>query len=321
VIGFNTSGTDKNVDADWPAIQMASVTPLGNSGFQLIRQVIGKFEDDFSCPTGVPAGTCRWGDYSGASPDPGASPYANRGEVWLTNMYVKGGVDQNDVDWATFNWESVPTVTAKMTQPSNVFQKARPVGVAWQDVHGSLTYDVRFRSAPWNGYFGPWAPLDGDTNTPNTNDTLFAATGRTYCFSVQPRDVSGSWGFGIGRCTAVPLDDRELDASGPWARNFGPGFFAKTFSQSSSLGATLSKGGIRARQVMVLVETCPTCGSIQLFWNGQLVRSYNLFSPAVHQLVYLKVVTFGSVHVGALTIRVSSSGKPVIIDGLGVSRV
>jgi hypothetical protein len=46
---------------------------------------------------------CLWGDYPGASPDPGAPSTENHGQVWLTNMWARssGG-------WGTWNWTATP---------------------------------------------------------------------------------------------------------------------------------------------------------------------------------------------------------------------
>jgi hypothetical protein len=54
-------------------------------------------ENDFSCNP-----TCRWGDYSGATPDPAASMGGAAGEVWLTNEFAGGSAIH------TYNWEAKP---------------------------------------------------------------------------------------------------------------------------------------------------------------------------------------------------------------------
>jgi hypothetical protein len=69
------------------------------------------------------------------------------------------------------------------------------------------------------------------------------------------------------------------------------------------------------------VEKCPTCGSIKIYWNGSLKHTYSLHASRVLKKIYLSAVSFSSVQVGTLKIVVSSSGKPVIIDGLGISAV
>jgi hypothetical protein len=51
---------------------------------------------DSSCSTTTP---CRWGDYSGASPDPSAT--GTTGTVWLANQYNVSSGSSSDTDWRT----------------------------------------------------------------------------------------------------------------------------------------------------------------------------------------------------------------------------
>ncbi len=96
VMGFNTSSS-----TTFPAIRM--VSQLGSnaqSGFTLVVASPGK-NVDFSCKP-----TCRWGDYSGASPDPVAT--GTHGQVWLTNTYNQKSLTNSDVDWKTRIWTASP---------------------------------------------------------------------------------------------------------------------------------------------------------------------------------------------------------------------
>lgn len=97
VVGFNTSSSDTFV-----AIQMVSkVRDEPQSGFVLIKRSPGP-EKDFSCNP-----VCRWGDYSGATPDPAANPNFETGRVWLTNMWARPPGPQT-MDWRTWNWAAKP---------------------------------------------------------------------------------------------------------------------------------------------------------------------------------------------------------------------
>jgi hypothetical protein len=51
---------------------------------------------DSSCSTTT---ACRWGDYSGASPDPSAT--GTTGTVWLANQYNVSSGSSSDTDWRT----------------------------------------------------------------------------------------------------------------------------------------------------------------------------------------------------------------------------
>ena len=59
---------------------------------------------DFSC---TDTGTCRWGDYSGASPDPGATGAV--GKVWLGNQYNLANGSTSSTSWRTRVFAVTPT--------------------------------------------------------------------------------------------------------------------------------------------------------------------------------------------------------------------
>ena len=62
---------------------------------------------DFNCyqPT---RSSCRWGDYSGTSPDPGAPAGGPAGQVWLINQWNVASVDDDTPDWRTFTALATP---------------------------------------------------------------------------------------------------------------------------------------------------------------------------------------------------------------------
>jgi len=97
VMGFNTSSS-----STYPAIQMVTKRGSGaQSGFTLVKQASGP-NVDYSCSP------CRWGDYSGASPDPAASQTAASGTVWLSGEWNNASRTSQDVDWRTWNWFASP---------------------------------------------------------------------------------------------------------------------------------------------------------------------------------------------------------------------
>jgi hypothetical protein len=95
VMGFNTSSSSQ-----YPAIQMVSKRGASaQSAFVSVRQSTGA-TIDFTCGP-----TCRWGDYSGATPDPviGAG-----GQVWLSGEWNRPSIDGSTPTWATWNWAAAP---------------------------------------------------------------------------------------------------------------------------------------------------------------------------------------------------------------------
>jgi len=98
VMGFNTSSAQ-----EFPAIQMVSKIGAGpQSGFVLVKQSPGN-NVDFTCQD-----ACRWGDYSGAVPDPVADLTGATGKVWLTNEWNVASVNNKNIDWRTWIWGATP---------------------------------------------------------------------------------------------------------------------------------------------------------------------------------------------------------------------
>lgn len=51
-------------------------------------------------------GTCRWGDYAGATPDPAAGGIA--GAVWFSSMQSFNSNDTTSANWTTWNFAATP---------------------------------------------------------------------------------------------------------------------------------------------------------------------------------------------------------------------
>src|SRR5262249_29935715 len=95
----------------------------------------------------------------------------------------------------------------KVTAPSAT-TLSTSIPVKWtgtDNFSGVKTYDVRVRSAPWNGTFGAWTALR--TATTAKSLTYSASAGKTYCFGVRATDKAGNTSAypTTGTCTVVPL--------------------------------------------------------------------------------------------------------------------
>jgi hypothetical protein len=101
VLGFTTSSS-----STFAADRM--ISKIGNatqSGFVLVHSSPGN-DQGFDC---LQLSFCRWGDYSGATPDPAASQSGATGRVWLTQMYsTGGGQTTSHAEWGTWNWDATP---------------------------------------------------------------------------------------------------------------------------------------------------------------------------------------------------------------------
>jgi hypothetical protein len=102
VVNFNTSSATA-----YTAIQTSTI--IGNSPatpMQLVQQSTGS-DVDFTCyePGAI---SCRWGDYSGASPDPGGPINRTAGKVWLINQWNLPDINDSTPVWRTTLYEVRP---------------------------------------------------------------------------------------------------------------------------------------------------------------------------------------------------------------------
>jgi hypothetical protein len=80
----------------FPAIQFLSKKGANSqSPLTTLIQATGPNVDSSCSDTSA----CRWGDYSGASPDP--APTGTTGTVWLANQYNVASSTSSDTDWRT----------------------------------------------------------------------------------------------------------------------------------------------------------------------------------------------------------------------------
>ncbi len=198
----------------------------------------------------------------------------------------------------------------------------RSFTLAWSGTpgtHGIASYQVRFRRSPWNGSFGSTALW---RNTTARSATFIPAAGSTYCFSARAVDQGGFAGpWSSERCTTTPLDDRSLARSRGWYGGTGSTYFRSTWSRSYSYGARAVRTSVRARQIVLVATSCPTCGTVRVYLGSTLLRSINLYSSTTINRRIFTVAKFTSIRSGTVTVKVSSSRRRVLIDGLGISRM
>ncbi|MGQ0486262.1 MAG: 30S ribosomal protein S2, partial [Hyphomicrobiales bacterium] len=100
VIGYNVSSP-----SIFPRIVMGSSVNGAGVTYKVVKNGGGPYRD-YSCPS--PGDTCRWGDYSGAAPDPRPQGGAARA-VGLTNQFSpSGATSTSQSNWRTWIWHAAP---------------------------------------------------------------------------------------------------------------------------------------------------------------------------------------------------------------------
>jgi hypothetical protein len=123
----------------------------------------GGADVDLSCSATAP---CRWGDYSGASPDPAAT--GDVGKVWLANQYNLAGGTTSDVSWRTWLFAVTPTGTtttsalafAAAPQTLTAGNASAPIALNVAPVQSTDTTVTLSTGSPAGGFstsaLGPW---------------------------------------------------------------------------------------------------------------------------------------------------------------------
>lgn len=218
---------------------------------------------------------------------------------------------------------TVDTTAPHVSQgaPSVRFTIGTSVTVAWSGsdaTSGISSYDVRRRSAATDQPFSGWTTVSSPgTATARRFGSLLH--GATYCFSVRAVDHAGHASPWTGeRCTAVPLDDRDLARSSGWSMAEPAGWFRRTALVSTTRGATLAVTGTTLKRAALVAQACPRCGVAGIYVGGTLVGKVDLAAGTTSRRTV--VLPAFPMRTGTVTVRVLSSGERVMVDALGVSR-
>jgi hypothetical protein len=241
-ISTSTNGNDAVVEynsassSQTPTVAAQSrqgSTPLGSmDAGEVVLASSTDVDVDFSC--GAPYGPpCRWGDYSGATPDP-----VNAGVVWGSNMFTGLPSLFGFPQWTTQNFAlatggTVASDFSLSVAPAN--QAVNPGGSTSYTVtitpsggfSGSVTLAVTGLPGGASGTFNP-NPATSSSTLAVTTDSSTAAS--SYSFTVT--GTSGSLSHtasGTLVVNAPPPPDFSLTAS-PSSRVIGPGPAGTSYS-------------------------------------------------------------------------------------------
>jgi hypothetical protein len=241
-ISTSTNGNDAVVEYDsasatqtpYVAAQSRTgSTPLGamDAGETVLASSTD-VDNDFSCssPYGPP---CRWGDYSGATPDP-----SNPGVVWGTNM-VNGQGIFGFPQWTTQNFALGTGAAA----PSPDFSMGVSPASQTVTAGGSTSYTVTI--TPSGGFAGSvnlavsglpsGASGSFDVNPATTSSTLTVATTTSVAagsYTLTVTGTSGSLSHSASAALAVnaPNPPDFLLGASPSSRTVGQGMFATSYA-------------------------------------------------------------------------------------------
>jgi hypothetical protein len=218
-----------------------------------------------------------------------------------------------------FGGSPPPAPTTTVTSPIVPVQVAPTITITYTatDQHSAIaSYDLRYRSASWNGKFGAYNYPKSWQHTTHTTKRLRGKPGHEYCFDVRSRNATGQVsGWTRDWCRTLPLDDRAFKAiTSGWLRRTGSHFYKHTITRSTRRGAKLRLKEARVHQLALIVKECPTCGMVQLSFNG-FSRTVNTHANKTRCQA---IVLLPAVRERVATVTVEAKGPHVFIDGIAI---
>jgi hypothetical protein len=207
-----------------------------------------------------------------------------------------------------------------MSAPSVSVTLSPTFTVKWSATDGGGSgvshYDVQSQTSGSTGTYGSWTDWIMGTHT--TSASFTGAFGRSYCFRTRAVDVANNVSPWATKCTSVPLKAGSLSYSSGWQTLTNSAYFGGSAHRTTTKNATASRSSVYAKRVWLVVTKSASSGTVQVLWNGVVKASLNLASSTTLHQQKVAALSFSSVQKGTLTIKVTSSGKGVTLEGLDV---
>ena len=254
---------------------------------------------------GAEVADCAVDAGSSASPDPciASATLTGSGDLEFTvrtSAASAWNLGVSDTTAPTASFGSLPT-----------FSLAKTIPVAWNGTDvgsGIARFQVQRRTLP--------SAFAAFLDTPLRSSISTGSPGKTYCFRVRSRDHAQNYSpYTAQRCTALPIDDRSLSASGTWAKKTDTRSYLGTYRQAKSKGASLS-ATVTTKRLSLVVTRCPGCGKVIVKLGNTVLKEVSLASSSTTYKTVIPIKTFTTAKKGTVKIIVSTSGKVVRIDGL-----
>jgi hypothetical protein len=125
----------------------------------------------------------------------------------------------------------------------------------------------------------------------------------------------------VERFVSVPKGVAQARQSGSWRIRGASGHLFGTYAQTSGQGHALAVSAWRIKQVILVVSKGKGHGRVNVYFNDRLLtpRPISLRSATTRGMVVVPIAIFAKKKRGTIRVEVVSHGKPVRIEGIGVS--
>ncbi len=201
-------------------------------------------------------------------------------------------------------------------------QSLHPLSWYASDDSGPPTIAIQRRIASFDGKYTDWAAYRSTLGPGGWSAAM--RDGQTQCFVARATDAAGNaTSLSAKSCVARPMTSRSLTFSTgkyPWIKRATTAAYGGQYLYSATKGAAFSRSKIVATRVAVVVTRCKGCGTVDVYWNNKKIKSLNLNDTRTRYQQVLEVASFTRATSGTLKVVVTSSGKRVYVEGVGVYR-
>jgi hypothetical protein len=161
--------------------------------------------------------------------------------------------------------------------------------------------------------------LDGAGRLCTGNSATVRFASGTHTFAAQGSDSLGNEDkTPATRTFTMPVNNTDLAGKG-WTKVKQKGHFLKTFSTTKKKGAVLKYRSSSIKRVALVVTKGKRYGVVKVYLGKHLLKKVSLAAKRTKKMKVVNVAGFSTARAGTITVKVVSSGKPVVIEGLGVA--
>jgi hypothetical protein len=247
------------------------------------------------------------------------------GAIWTGVTCPDGSTAGQHDDGTCLSALDTTAPVATMTAPTAVFAGSTFVPFAWTTQEtGSGFWQAHYRVAralATGGALSAWSTSPWSASWPMTKGMISTVAGYRYCVEVQVEDHAGNIGdWTAPRCTVIPSDDRAFTASKGWVRGKSSTWLGSTYSSTTALSASLvTAKSVAVRQFALIATQCATCGSVAIYVGNLRVATVSLRSTTVHNRGLIVLPRMSVLRGGWVKLVVTTKGKLVRIDAIGMS--
>jgi hypothetical protein len=305
------------VDTVAPTTSLVASTSGDNATFAFAAAGAVRFE----CRLARPSGPGQWARCTSPTTYIGLVPGQHRFEVRATD--AAGNIESAPV---AHTWTA--TAAPKDPEPTPQPDPTPPPTL------DTTAPDTTFTSGPSGFVLSPGATfglgsepgatfmctLDGAAVPCGTTVTLSGLRSGTHTLTAAAVDAVGNVDASPAvRTWTVPGTSRELRIAKGWKLRQTSAAYGSSRLEATRRGSVLSRKVTGARSVALVVGKGRRHGTVALYAGSRLLSTVRLSAPRTASQVLVPVATFTAPYTGSLRVVVTTQGRPVRIEGLGVA--